>query len=134
MADDRYVLDTHVWIWYLEGDLKLNKKARYLIENENSALLLSTLSVWEVLVAAERKRITLLPDPERCITKYLKILPLQEVAVTTEIARLSRSLEFDHADPADRFIAATAYANNCQLLTADRKLLAIEWLKSVDAG
>lgn len=46
-----------------------------------------------------------------------------ELALTGEIAILARELDGLHADPADRFIAATAIAHNAALITADDRLL-----------
>jgi PIN domain nuclease of toxin-antitoxin system len=49
----------------------------------------------------------------------------------SNIAYLSRSLQFDHADPIDRFIAATAFQLNIPLVTADASLQKLSWLKVV---
>ncbi|MGF1633890.1 MAG: PIN domain-containing protein [Phycisphaerae bacterium] len=52
--------------------------------------------------------------------RYLTFLPL-----TAEIAIRSRTMlrDFDHNDPADRFILATALTHSLRLLTTDEKLL-----------
>jgi PIN domain nuclease of toxin-antitoxin system len=54
---------------------------------------------------------------------YLKVLP-----ITPEIAVISQSELFSHKDPADRIIAATAIYYKIPLITADKKLAAIETL------
>jgi PIN domain nuclease of toxin-antitoxin system len=46
-----------------------------------------------------------------------------ELPLTGEIAILAGELEGLHADPADRFIAATAIAHDATLMTADNRLL-----------
>jgi PIN domain nuclease of toxin-antitoxin system len=46
-----------------------------------------------------------------------------ELPLTGEIAIAAAELEGLHADPADRFIAATAIAHNATLMTADDRLL-----------
>ncbi|MEB3360555.1 MAG: PIN domain-containing protein [Synechococcaceae cyanobacterium] len=45
--------------------------------------------------------------------------------ITAEIAVLSRSCIFQHGDPADRLIAATALHGRWPLITADEKLRAL---------
>ena len=49
----------------------------------------------------------------------------KEAPLTWEIARVSEAMELPHADPADRFIAATAKVFGLTLVTADRNLLGI---------
>ena len=46
-----------------------------------------------------------------------------ELQLTGEIAVLAGELDGLHADPADRFIAATAIAHDAMLVTADGRLL-----------
>lgn len=46
-----------------------------------------------------------------------------ELPLTGDVAMLAVSLENLHADPADRFIAATAIAHGAILVTADNRLL-----------
>jgi len=43
------LLDTHVWVWLLNGDRKLNPKALKAIEQSlaDEAVLLSAISPWE---------------------------------------------------------------------------------------
>ena len=80
-------------------------------------------------MAAERGRIkTELPPVE---TARAMIVATGAVVfpVDTEIAVLARTLEFIHSDPADRFIAATAYQLGCPLATVDDKLIDLPWLK-----
>jgi PIN domain nuclease of toxin-antitoxin system len=50
--------------------------------------------------------------------------PSPRAPLTGNIALLAVELEGLHADPADRFIAATAIAHRATLITADARLLA----------
>lgn len=53
----------------------------------------------------------------------MKALSVREAPFTFAIAQRSRTLPLPHADPADRFIAATAAEMKIPLLTADPHLL-----------
>ena len=46
----RILLDTHAFIWFFRGDLKLSVTARELIENMDNEVLLSNASVWEMAI------------------------------------------------------------------------------------
>ncbi|MGL5075350.1 MAG: type II toxin-antitoxin system VapC family toxin, partial [Waterburya sp.] len=104
----RILLDTHIWLWYLLGNERLSKSLRAIIQNQDNELWLSPISVWETVILAEKGRIELSSEPITWTKRYLKILEVKEARLTYEIALLSRELDFNHQDPADRFIAATA--------------------------
>jgi PIN domain nuclease of toxin-antitoxin system len=44
------LLDTHAWIWWMEGDLKLGRKALAALDGlpENERPFLCDISVWEI--------------------------------------------------------------------------------------
>jgi PIN domain nuclease of toxin-antitoxin system len=50
---------------------------------------------------------------------------LREAPLTHEIVRTGLGLPLSHADPADRFLAATAKVLNLTLVTADQRLLGL---------
>jgi len=41
----KYLLDTHAWLWYLQGDAKLARKAKDIIDAKEN-LYLSIVSLW----------------------------------------------------------------------------------------
>jgi PIN domain nuclease of toxin-antitoxin system len=45
-----YLLDTHVLIWFLNGDKSLSPKARKAIESVNAANFVSIVSFWEIAI------------------------------------------------------------------------------------
>ena len=55
-------------------------------------------------------------------------LPVQEAPLSFEVAQRSQELELPHRDPADHLLAATALVHGLTLLTADRRLTALDWL------
>lgn len=61
----------------------------------------------------------------------LAALRLQVLPITPEIALLSRSDLFQHGDPADRLIGATALQLGARLITADAKLCALAGLSTL---
>jgi PIN domain nuclease of toxin-antitoxin system len=61
----------------------------------------------------------------------VKALKLTVLPITPTIAELAQSPEFNHGDPADKIIAATAIAHNATLITADDKLHEIKSLNWV---
>jgi PIN domain nuclease of toxin-antitoxin system len=99
------------------------------MENPETRIGISAVSVWEAMVAMEKGRIESVATPENTVRAWLRESPFEVIPLDQEIVLLSRTLNFRHDDPADRFIAATAYRLNCTLATADHRLLGLPWLR-----
>lgn len=125
------VLDTHIWLWYLAGDARLSSSVKELLGQSTIDIWISSASVWEALVLGEKGWVKMVPDPETWVRRNLELLQAKEAAVTWEVARLSRSLEFEHGDAIDRFIAATAFQLGLPLVTADTSLQRLGWLEVI---
>lgn len=119
----RILLDTHVIIWSAAEPEKIPEEVVMELENEQNELWFSPISIWEILLLAEKKKITLKPDPEKGVRNLLKRLPLREAAINQEVAIVSRRIDLPHQDPADRFLAATAVVYDLVLATADKRLI-----------
>jgi PIN domain nuclease of toxin-antitoxin system len=124
------LIDTHVWIWFHSDSEKLSALA---IEQLRTAdrIAISTVSIYETMVAVEKGRIQSIFEPEALIRRWLGSSDIVRIPVSEEIVLKSRSLKFAHADPFDRIIAATAVHENAPLMTADRNLLQLAWLKTI---
>jgi PIN domain nuclease of toxin-antitoxin system len=46
----KLLLDTHAFLWFIEGNYILTQKARQAIENENNQRFLSIASLWEIAI------------------------------------------------------------------------------------
>jgi len=118
------VLDTHVWIWWVDDHPRLKPSVRERIDSE-SDVRISAISLLEIATAVSLNRLSLKPSPRLWLeiaqtAEQIKIEPL-----SSELCLDSVSLpgEF-HRDPADRLIVALARKLDVELLTADRKSLA----------
>jgi len=119
----KYLLDTHIRVWYLVGDSRLRPRHRRMIQDPAADLWLSAISIWEASLLIERKRFRVRETPGGWIRQALQTLPVNEAPVTFRVAEKSRQIGIPHGDPADRFIAATAAVMNIPLLTADEALI-----------
>jgi PIN domain nuclease of toxin-antitoxin system len=125
------ILDTHIWIWLNATPELLNAGIAEKLQREGIEIGISAISVWEVVLAAQKGRIEVVLSPERTVEAWIQANQITVIPVDEEIAVLSRTLPFGHEDPADRFIAATAFRENCPLITTDKHLKRLSWLKVV---
>ncbi|MEO7453466.1 MAG: type II toxin-antitoxin system VapC family toxin [Fimbriimonadales bacterium] len=130
MGDQMIVFDTHILVWWLTDDAKLDRGLREEVLADPSKVIVSAVSIWETLVLVQKGRVQLpLEEPGAALREWIRSSRFIEAPLTGEVAVLSRTLEFEHEDPADRFIAATAFANDARLATSDSRLRALKWLK-----
>lgn len=121
-----------MWIWYhlAPENLPLNLTREF--ERPNAEFGISSISIWETMVAIEKGRVETTQTAEGAVRSWLAASPFSVIPVDAEIALLSRTLQFHHQDPADRFIAATSALLDCPLATADNQLKRLPWLKVLD--
>ncbi len=119
----KLLLDTHIWLWSLAEPNKLSRRVRAALTRVQNEIWLSPISVWELLVLAERGRVKLDDEPRRWAADALARTPAQEATLTFEVALRSREIMLGHPDPADRFLVATAMVYDLTLVTADDSLI-----------
>ena len=128
----KYLLDTHILLWSALEPNRLSPQVKEILENERNELWISPITVWEIVVLAEKGRIELAaPTPQDWVRNLLDVAPLQEASLNCETALRSRSIELSHQDPADRFIAATASVYDLILITADARLLSCNEIRTL---
>jgi len=123
----KILLDTHVWIWIAQGNPIISPLARKFIERarERDHLLIAPISIWEISMLVERKRIVLEMDITDWLKQWVELPGISIAEFTFEVAILSNRLpNFPHGDPADRILVASASEANAVLVTADEKILA----------
>ena len=119
----KLLLDTHIWLWSLSEPEKVGKRALRELKNSENEVWLSPISTWEALLLHRKGRIQLDDNLDWGMAE--KAGSFREAPLTHEIVIAAHSLSLTHADPADRFLAATAKVLGLTLVTADRKLLGL---------
>ena len=122
----RLLLDTHVLLWWLEGSSRLSRRQETAIQSagEETPLVVSEISLWEIATLHEMGRISL-DLPLRDWLEAATAAPLVRrfgitPAVAAEVAALPSSFQ---GDPADRILVATARVLGVKLLTQDQRII-----------
>ncbi|MBO0350493.1 type II toxin-antitoxin system VapC family toxin [Phormidium pseudopriestleyi FRX01] len=114
-----YLIDTHILLWWLFNDPKLNEKCREIIRNPDHRILVSSASAWEI---ATKYRIGKLPEAKPLVNNYQGILQQAqfiELTITAAHALRAGNLPISHRDPFDRMLMAQAELENLPILTYD---------------
>jgi len=125
----RFLLDTHIWLWATFEPHKLTSEVHELLNRSGADLFLSAISLWELSVLVEKKRLALKEDFGVWVQRSASDLKLQEISLSWKVIHEMRFILPNHKDPADRFLAATAIAFDLILVTADQKLIGVPGLK-----
>jgi PIN domain nuclease of toxin-antitoxin system len=116
----RLLLDTHAFLWWLDGDRRLSVKARRLIADEANAVLVSAASAWEITTKA---RLGKLPGAKDVAADVLGCIGNQgfvPLDITVLHAQRAGGLEGDHRDPFDRMLIAQAQLEDVAIISDDR--------------
>ncbi|NJL60714.1 MAG: type II toxin-antitoxin system VapC family toxin [Methylacidiphilales bacterium] len=115
----RLLLDTHAFLWFIEGNLNLSDSARQLIEDENNQRFLSIASLWEMSIKVSIGKLELgIPFTEFFQQQvYGNAIALLEIRA--EHLDILAKLPFYHKDPFDRLIIAQSVVENIPLVTKD---------------
>jgi len=118
------LIDTHVFIWWIQGDSKLSEKhKKFLKENEHTGIYVSIISCWEITKLIEKNRLLLpLPINEWFQTAF-SYAGMKLTNLDLDIILASHKLKNFHKDPMDQLIAATSITMKIPLLTFDSKLI-----------
>jgi len=117
----RFLLDTHLLLWFAEGSSQLPPEMRTLIEDPASEPMFSAASMWEVAIKHALKRDDFAVDA-RLIHRGLLSSDFDELDVTSAHAVGVQDLPPVHRDPFDRLLIAQARHEGVILFTADRQL------------
>jgi PIN domain nuclease of toxin-antitoxin system len=113
-----YLLDTHTFLWFLEGNNTLSSKARIIIENADNTIYVSIASIWEIAIKISTSKLKLSVNLEEVKTEIVKnnfeILPLdfEHIIELTNLEQINK-------DPFDRIIISQAISEKCTIVSKD---------------
>ena len=122
----RALLDTHVLIRWLNDRSQLSSRQRQVIgaADDNSPLLVSDISLWEVATLHSLGRIRLSIPLREWLEKAVAPPLVRRLGISPAIAAEMAALpDWFHRDPADRILVATARTLGATLLTQDRRIV-----------
>ena len=115
-----YLIDTHILLWWLFDDPKLDNTCRKIISNPDHRIFVSSVSAWEIVT---KYRIGKLPEAKEIVEQYSQILHQArfiELNITSAHALRAGNLPIAHRDPFDRMIMAQAELEILPLITYDK--------------
>ena len=120
MANQIVVLDTCALIWWTLDRAKLSPSAQTCLQDTNKyKFACSSISIWEIGIKIKRGKLDIGTTIEDYYHRLSRVTQLDILAVDATVWIGNISLDWEHKDPADRTIVATAKLHHAPLMTSD---------------
>lgn len=123
-----YLLDTHSFLWFINGDDQISQKAKNAITDPEVMKYLSIASLWEIAIKVNLKKLGLdmayTDLRQQVIGNGFEILP-----ITFEHTAVLVNLELHHRDPLDRIIIAQALSEKLTVIGKDENFYKYDGLE-----
>ena len=118
----KYLLDTHILIWWLDGNKRLPMHVRKILEEQESGLYVSAVTVWEISIKKSLQKLQI----RNSFFDELKVGQFSELPISFQHAQAISDLPQIHHDPFDRMLIAQAIVEKLTLITTDQDILKYE--------
>lgn len=115
-------LDTCALLYNAFEKRGLSSTAAQKIEGSDG-FLISSISIWEIGIKIKKGKLNIPIPLEEFISKLHQVHHFYILPIDEKIWMDSLNLNWDHRDPTDRVIVASADANHMELITSDRIIL-----------
>lgn len=112
----KLLLDTHALLWWLSDDPKLGDHARDLIADPANDILVSAVSLWEILVKVRAGK--LVADIQEILDE-MKVQGFELLEIGPAHLLVLATLPMHHKDPFDHLLIAQAIAEEAIFLSED---------------
>ena len=116
----RLLLDTHTFLWFIQGNNSLSDTARASIESTANQKLASVASLWEIAIKASIGKLEIGMSLTDFVEKQVLGNTFGMLAITPEHLNELAALLFHHKDPFDRLIIAQSMAEDISVISKDK--------------
>ena len=116
-----YLLDTHIAMWFFNGNEVLSETAKRIILDLSNSKYLSIASAWEISIKISLRKL----DFDGKAAGFIRLAETNGIIIipvkTTHLTVLE-TLPLIHRDPFDRLLIATAISEQMTFITADKNI------------
>jgi PIN domain nuclease of toxin-antitoxin system len=115
----RVLLDTNIFLWCIGGPKsRLSRRAAKVVEDEDTELLLSAVSIWEIALKAHIGKLEI-PEEKSFFQEQMGLLGIQLVlpVEASHVFELFNLPDY-HRDPFDRLLIAQCMSERIPLVAS----------------
>ena len=117
--DSKFLIDTHVLLWWLFDDPRLSDTARNIIREPAHHILVSSASAWEISTKYRLGKLPQAHDAVHNLSTLLRRSRMEKLSITFEHAFAAGALPGPHRDPFDRMLIAQCQLEDLPIVTSD---------------
>ena len=114
----RFLLDTHVLLWWLSDHKSLTTKAAVAIKDGKNLIFVSAATAWEISIKQALGKLKAPDDME----KALEANRFHHLPISIRHGLAAGDLPRHHADPFDRMLIAQAQTEQLTIITHDVRI------------
>jgi PIN domain nuclease of toxin-antitoxin system len=115
----RLLLDTHAFLWFIEGSPNLSSVARGAIENRENQRFLSIASLWEIAIKVSVGKLELGMTLTELVEREVYGNAIEIITIQSEHLDQLAKLPFHHKDPFDRLMISQSRVESLPVVTRD---------------
>jgi PIN domain nuclease of toxin-antitoxin system len=119
----KLLLDTHIFLWFIENNNRLSAQWRVEIENPDNQVYLSVASVWECIIKYQIGKLNFPESPEIYLKKKRKQHLISSLVIDEDSIAYLTNLPLLHKDPFDRLLICQSLQHNLFIMTEDNAIL-----------
>ncbi|MBI1321944.1 PIN domain-containing protein [bacterium] len=116
----KLLLDTHAFLWFVEGSDRISRAASAAIADPKNELFLSVASIWEMAIKIGKRKLVLDPDLETYIDTWTREYSIKVMPIEARHTFFTSTMNGEHGDPFDRMLVSQAILENMMLVSGDR--------------
>ena len=114
----KFLLDTHVLLWWLSDNKSLTTKAVTAIRNGENTIFVSAATAWEISI---KRVLGKLKAPDG-LEETLESNRFHQLPISIRHGLIAGSLPRHHDDPFDRMLIAQAQTEHLTIITHDVRM------------
>lgn len=117
-----YLIDTHILLWYITGDIRIKPDTRDKIESNNNLVFVSNASLWEIAIKQSIGKLNLNVSLSE-LFDFLRKKGFEILEYDIKDLETLQNLPFHHQDPFDRIIIAQVKTKFLEIITNDTMVM-----------
>ncbi|MYF09328.1 MAG: type II toxin-antitoxin system VapC family toxin [Rhodospirillaceae bacterium] len=126
----RFLLDTHVALWWLDGDIRIPRHVGDAIARPDTESFVSAATIWEISIKSKTGKLPEAADVVETMPGCFTDVGFLLLDINAAHAKRAGGLPLHHRDPFDRILVAQAAIESLTLISGDPVLS----LYDVDTG
>ncbi len=114
------LVDSQTFLWVLNNPELIGKKSLEILQDKDTELLVSAVSIWELGLKYKKKK---QPYSIAEMLKGIKALNASLLLLEEKHLKKFEFIDLPHKDPFDTLLVAQSEAEHCVFITSDRNIL-----------